>query len=154
MSIKLMMPPNHLILCCLLLLLPSIFPSIRVFSNESVAIYFTHESSYMQYYFFNLSYPLLPHLYPQVHSLHLDFHFFSVNKFISTFFLDSIYIFVENIQYFSLSDLPDSVKQAWGSSASLTTDSKSFIDCSFLLGWESIVFILFSAFWTHFCIDS
>ena len=30
------MPSNHLILCCLLLLLPSIFPSIRVFSNESV----------------------------------------------------------------------------------------------------------------------
>ena len=30
------MPSNHLILCCLLLLLPSIFPSIRVFSRESV----------------------------------------------------------------------------------------------------------------------
>ena len=30
------MPSNHLILCCPLLLLPSIFPSIRVFSNESV----------------------------------------------------------------------------------------------------------------------
>ena len=30
------MPSNHLILCCHLLLLPSIFPSIRVFSNESV----------------------------------------------------------------------------------------------------------------------
>ena len=30
-----MMPPNHLILCHPLLLLPSIFPSIRVFSNES-----------------------------------------------------------------------------------------------------------------------
>ena len=29
------MPPNHLILCCPLLLLPSIFPSIRIFSNES-----------------------------------------------------------------------------------------------------------------------
>ena len=29
-------PSNHLILCCPLLLLPSIFPSIRVFSNESV----------------------------------------------------------------------------------------------------------------------
>ena len=29
-----MMPSNHLILCCPLLLLPSIFPSIRVFSNE------------------------------------------------------------------------------------------------------------------------
>ena len=30
------MPSNHLILCCPLLLLPSFFPSIRVFSNESV----------------------------------------------------------------------------------------------------------------------
>ena len=30
------MPSSHLILCCPLLLLPSIFPSIRVFSNESV----------------------------------------------------------------------------------------------------------------------
>ena len=36
MSIKLVMPSNHLILCCPLLLLPSVFPSIRVFSNESV----------------------------------------------------------------------------------------------------------------------
>ena len=35
MSIKLVMPSNHLILCCPLLLLPSVFPSIRVFSNES-----------------------------------------------------------------------------------------------------------------------
>ena len=34
MSIKSVMPSNHLILCYLLLLLPSIFPSIRVFSNE------------------------------------------------------------------------------------------------------------------------
>ena len=34
--IELMMPSNHLILCCPLLLLPSIFPSIRVFSSESV----------------------------------------------------------------------------------------------------------------------
>ena len=34
MSIELVIP-NHLILCCLLLLLPSIFPSIRVFSNKS-----------------------------------------------------------------------------------------------------------------------
>ena len=36
MSIKSVMPSNHLILCCRLLLLPSIFPSIRGFSNESV----------------------------------------------------------------------------------------------------------------------
>ena len=35
MSIELMMPSNHLILCGPLLLLLSIFPSIRVFSNES-----------------------------------------------------------------------------------------------------------------------
>uniref|UniRef100_A0AC11DTZ6 Uncharacterized protein n=2 Tax=Ovis aries TaxID=9940 RepID=A0AC11DTZ6_SHEEP len=34
MSIELVMPSNHLILRCPLLLLPSIFPSIRVFSNE------------------------------------------------------------------------------------------------------------------------
>ena len=36
MTIELVMPSNHLILCHPLLLLPSIFPSIRVFSNESV----------------------------------------------------------------------------------------------------------------------
>ena len=36
MSIESVMPSNHLILCQPLLLLPSIFPSIRVFSNESV----------------------------------------------------------------------------------------------------------------------
>ena len=35
MSIELVMPSNHLILCCSLLFLPSIFPSIRVFSSES-----------------------------------------------------------------------------------------------------------------------
>ena len=35
MSIESVMPSNHLILCCPLLLLSSIFPSIRVFSNES-----------------------------------------------------------------------------------------------------------------------
>ena len=36
MSIELVMPSNHLILCHPLLLLPSVFPRIRVFSNESV----------------------------------------------------------------------------------------------------------------------
>ena len=36
MSIMSVMPSNHLILCCPLLLLPSIFPSIRIFSKESV----------------------------------------------------------------------------------------------------------------------
>ena len=36
MSLKLMRPSNHLVLCCPFLLPPSIFPKIRVFSNESV----------------------------------------------------------------------------------------------------------------------
>ena len=36
LSIKSVMPSNHVILCHPLLLLPSVFPSIRVFSNESV----------------------------------------------------------------------------------------------------------------------
>ena len=35
MSIEVVMPSNHLILCCPLLLLPLIFPTIRVFSSES-----------------------------------------------------------------------------------------------------------------------
>ena len=35
-SIESVMPSSHLILCCPLLLLPSIFPSIRVFFNESI----------------------------------------------------------------------------------------------------------------------
>ena len=38
MSVETVMPSNHLILCCSLLLLPSIFPSIRVFSNESALL--------------------------------------------------------------------------------------------------------------------
>ena len=36
MSVESVMPPNHLVLCCPLLLPSSIFPRIRVFSNESV----------------------------------------------------------------------------------------------------------------------
>ena len=36
MLIELVMPSNHLIFCCPVLLWPSIFPSIRVFSNESM----------------------------------------------------------------------------------------------------------------------
>ena len=36
MSIEMLMPSNHFILCIPILLLPSVFPSVRVFSNESV----------------------------------------------------------------------------------------------------------------------
>ena len=38
MPIELVIPSNHLIICCPLLRLPSIFPSIRVFSNESALL--------------------------------------------------------------------------------------------------------------------
>ena len=46
MSIESVMPSNHLIFCCPFLLLPSVFPSIRVFSNESVL----HIRWYMVYH--------------------------------------------------------------------------------------------------------
>ena len=39
MSIELVMPFNNLILCCPLLLLPSVFPSISIFSNESALLH-------------------------------------------------------------------------------------------------------------------
>ena len=50
MSIESVMPSNHLILCHSLLLLPSIFPSIRVFSKESVL-----HISWPKYWSFSLS---------------------------------------------------------------------------------------------------
>ena len=50
MSIELVMPSNYLILCCPLLFPPSIFPSIRVFINESVL-----HSRWPKYYSFSFS---------------------------------------------------------------------------------------------------
>ena len=50
MSIELVMPCNHLILCCPLFLLPSIFPSVRVFSDES-----TLRMSWPKYWRFSFS---------------------------------------------------------------------------------------------------
>ena len=50
MSIETMMPSNHLIICHPLLFLPSIFPSIRIFSNESVL-----HIRWPKYWSFNLS---------------------------------------------------------------------------------------------------
>ena len=49
MSIESVMPSNHLILCGPLLLLPLVFPSIRVFSNESVL--YTRWPKYWSFYF-------------------------------------------------------------------------------------------------------
>ena len=50
MSIETVMSPNHLILCRLLLLLPSVFPSIRVFSKDSV-----HRIRWPKYWSFSFS---------------------------------------------------------------------------------------------------
>ena len=50
MSMESVTPSNHLILCCPLLLLLSIFPSIRVFSNESMSLVI----SYLILFFFKL----------------------------------------------------------------------------------------------------
>ena len=46
----------------------------------------------MSCYFLNVSFPLLPSLYPHASSLHTCLHFFPMNRFISTIFLDSIYM--------------------------------------------------------------
>ena len=54
MSIESVMPSNRLILCCPLLLLPSIFPSIRVFSNElalCIRLEFQHQHQSFQWIF-------------------------------------------------------------------------------------------------------
>ena len=50
MPIESVMPSSHLILCCLLLVLPSVFPSIRVFSNQSV-----HHIRWPKYWNFSIS---------------------------------------------------------------------------------------------------
>ena len=60
MSIEALMPSNHLIPCCPLLLLPSIFPSIRVFSKESVL-----PIRWPKYWSFSLS--ISPMALPQSH---------------------------------------------------------------------------------------
>ena len=50
MSIESVMPSNHLLLCCLLLLLPSIFPSISLFSSE-----LAHHTGWPKYWSFSFS---------------------------------------------------------------------------------------------------
>ena len=55
MSVESVMPSNHLILCCPLLLLPSIFPSIRVFSNE-----LTLRMRWPKYWSFSFSFSISP----------------------------------------------------------------------------------------------
>ena len=68
-SIDSMMPSNHLILCCPLLLLPSIFPSIRVFFSESA-----HRIRWPKYWRFSFSIKIGAH----VTSSNLDYFFKSL----------------------------------------------------------------------------
>ena len=65
MSIELVMPFNHLILCSSLLLLPSIFPNIRVFSNESAL-----HISWPKYW--NFSFSINPNEYSGLISFRID----------------------------------------------------------------------------------
>ena len=66
MSIESVMPSNHLTLCCCLLLLPSIFPSIRVFSKESAL-----HIRWSKYWSFCFS--ISPsHEYSELNSLRID----------------------------------------------------------------------------------
>ena len=66
MSIELVIPSNHFILCCPLVLLPSIFPSIRVFSKESVL-----HIRWPKYWSFNFSISL-PSEYSELISFRID----------------------------------------------------------------------------------
>ena len=96
MSIKSVMPSNHLILCHPLLLLPSIFPSIRVFSNEAALC--IRVPKYWSF-IFNIS-PSNEH--PGLIFFRMDWldllavqgtlHYYPANRFISTIFLDSTYM--------------------------------------------------------------
>ena len=67
MSIELVMPSNHLILCCPLLLLPLIFPSIRVFSSESALLI-----RWSKYWSFSFSISVLPNEYSGPSSFKMD----------------------------------------------------------------------------------
>ena len=66
LSIKLVMPSNHLILCCSLLLLSSIYPSIRVFSSESILCI-----TWPEYWSFRFSISL-PSVYSGLISFRID----------------------------------------------------------------------------------
>ena len=70
-SIKLVMPSNHLILCCPLLVLPPIFPTIRVFFNESVLC-----NRWPKYWSFSFSIPSNEH--PGLISFMIDWFDFLV----------------------------------------------------------------------------
>ena len=72
MSIELMMSSNHLILCCPLLLLPSIFPSIRALSN------YLHLNDYLHLRHWTQYYKKYPSFNPENFSLHNGFSLYSL----------------------------------------------------------------------------
>ena len=78
MSIELVIPSNHFILCCPLLLLPSVFPSIRVFSNESVLC-----TRWSKYWSFRIS---LSNEYSGLISFRIDWFDLLVSKGLSRVF--------------------------------------------------------------------
>ena len=81
MSIESVMPSNYLILCCLLLLRTSIFPSIRVFSNESVL-----HIRWPKYWSLSFSISLCNE-YPRLISFRMDwFDLFAVQETLKSLF--------------------------------------------------------------------
>ena len=98
MSIQSVMPSIHLILCCALLLLPSIFPSIRVFINESV----------------------LPIRWPKYESFN-----FSISP--SSECSGLIYFRIDRLDLFAVLGTRKSLLQHHGSKASILQHSASFI---------------------------
>ena len=77
MSIESVMPSNHLILCHPLLLLPSIFPSIKVFSNESVLCIW-----WPKYWSFSFSIsPCNEYSGPNIYSFRIDWFDFMLSRF-------------------------------------------------------------------------
>ena len=92
MSIELVMPSNHLILCCPLLLLPSIFPSIRVFSNESAL-----RIRWPKYWSFRFNISFSKE-YPGLISFRMDWLDLLASKGLSRVFLNTT---VQKHQFFS-----------------------------------------------------
>ena len=93
MSIGLVMPSHHLILCCLLLLLPSIFPSIRLFSHES-ALHIRWPK------YWNFSFSISPsNKYSGLISFRIDCFYFLPSQGLSRVFSSTT---VEKHQFFSV----------------------------------------------------
>ena len=105
-SIESVMPCNHLALCCPLLLLPSIFPSIRVFPNESVL-----QIRWPKYSSFSFSFSINPSSeYSGLISFRMDWlDLLAVQGTLKSLFqhhsLKASILLIENIKTFDYKDL-------------------------------------------------